>query len=181
MIHNYCRKGILLILSMCLPSLSFALFCPRNFIQINAGDSIEKVTQLCGKPDSQKESTTSNESEPQEWSYYVPQPVFMDGSTQNAQGSLKTQMTFDKDGKAINISVNGIGVGSTTICGGKTVQIGDSRDTVKAACGQPSFINKQAADPAAPPVAGIKTTTFIYNTNPPVKLVFKDGKLVGNE
>lgn len=158
------------------PTLSFAFFCPSNFNQIDYGNSPEQVVQQCGKPD--KESFREVKPEgPQEWSYYVPQAV----ATQNSgttQGTLKTQVTFDENGKAINISVNGIGVGSSTICG-NTIQLGDTRDSIKAVCGNPSFISK--AEPSTnggvDPLQITKITEFTYNSNPPVTLVFENGIL----
>src|SRR3990167_2810502 len=92
-----------------LPYSAFAFFCPNNFSQIEMGNTIEQVTAACGKPT--KEVTKDAEpTVPQEWSYYIPQTVSSD-SLQQQSGTLKTSVTFDKDGKAINISVNGIGVG----------------------------------------------------------------------
>lgn len=160
------------------PSLSFAFFCPTNFSQIEFGNTMDQVIQICGKPDKQDETTRQNENVPQEWSYYVPQTVTSQALTPNTQGTLKTQMTFDAAGKVINISVNGIGVGSSQICGQRMVQLGDTRDSIKAACGDPSFINKQTmpTDGSAPP-PDTKITTFIYNVNPPVKLIFENGLL----
>ena len=90
-----------------------------------------------------------------------------------AQGTLKTSFTFDANGKAVNISVNGIGVGATTICG-NNLQLGDTRDTVKAACGTPTLINKQTASPEKP---SIKVVEFTYKSTPPVTLIFENGKL----
>lgn len=164
------------IICISIPSLSFAFFCPTNFSQIDFGMTTDQVTQLCGKPDSQKESTKANDNIPQEWSYYIPQTVSMGGSNPNAQGTLKTSVTFDDKGNAINISVNGIGVGATSICG-TNIQLGNSRDTIKSACGDPSFINKQSTGAAGsePPA---KVVEYIYSSaNPPTTLIFENGKL----
>lgn len=158
-----------------LPSISYAFFCPTNFTQINFGATIAQVTEACGKPDAQSDSKKSDENVPQEWSYYVPQTVAQPGM-QKVQGTLKTQLTFDNQGRAINISVNGLGVGATTICGGKMIRLGDTRETVEAACGEPSFINKGDSNSAGP-VQETNITTFIYNTNPPTKLIFENGVL----
>ena len=88
-------------------------------------------------------------------------------------------MAFDANGKVINISVNGIGVGSTMVCG-QTIQLGDTATTVKSTCGNPNFINKQDATPGTMQTSD-KVTTFTYNTNPPVKLIFKNGELTGQQ
>lgn len=160
------------------PSVHFAFFCPTNFSQITVGDTIEQVTKICGKPNKQETKEVKPEG-PQEWSYYVSQTVSM-GNLTPAQGTLKTQVTFDNTGKAINMSVNGVGVGATAICG-TMIQLGDTMEKVKNACGEPSFINKQNANLPATQVPSTKVTTFFYNSTPPVKLIFKDGKLSERE
>ncbi|TAK73580.1 MAG: hypothetical protein EPO11_08240 [Gammaproteobacteria bacterium] len=165
----------LALLSMLLaPATSFAFFCPTNFNQIDFGATTMQVEQICGKPD--KQETTIKKSEgPQEWSYYVQQTVSTTGGMTSMEGTLKTQIAFDAEGKAINISVNGVGVGSTTLCG-TSIQLGSTKDAVKAACGEPAFINKaQPSD--APPPQETKIVTYTYNANPPVKLIFEDGVL----
>lgn len=159
------------------PVVSFAFFCPTNFNQIEMGMNIAQVTQICGKPAAQKESLKKNENIPQEWTYYVPQTVVMTNS-QPANGTLKTTMAFDSSGKAINISVNGVGVGSTTICG-NTISLGDSRDSIKASCGEPALNNKQdqgldSAGSGPPPT---KIVEFTYTSTPPAVLIFENGVL----
>ncbi|MBV9576627.1 MAG: DUF2845 domain-containing protein [Gammaproteobacteria bacterium] len=165
-------QTILALSCLTFPLFASAFFCPNNFNQINVGDSIDYVTQQCGKPDNTKESTKKNDNVPQEWSYYIPQTVSTETSNQ-AQGTLKTSITFDEKGNAINISVNGLGVGSTTICG-TSVQLGDSRDSVKSACGDPSFINKQQLPTTASPPQETKVTELTFGNT---KLLFENGKL----
>lgn len=160
------------------PSLSFAFFCPTNFNQIDFGDSIAQVTETCGKPDVQNEVSQATDNVPQEWSYFIPQNVTSIALSPAEQGTLKTQVTFDANGKAININVNGVGVGSSPICGGRMIQLGDTRENIKAACGDPSFVNKQTTPVGGgAPLPDVKITTFIYNVNPPVKLIFENGIL----
>lgn len=170
----------ILFAALAIPSISFAFFCPNNFNQIDFGMTVDQVIQICGKPDAMKESTQQNDNVPQEWSYFIPQTVGMGGSVQNPQGTLKTTMVFDDKGKAINISVNGIGVGATAICGGTNIQLGDDKDRIKAACGEPSFVNKQtaAANPAAAAQDATKVVELTYSSiTPPVTLVFENGLL----
>ncbi|HVE44435.1 MAG TPA: DUF2845 domain-containing protein [Gammaproteobacteria bacterium] len=166
-------------LLMISPSIAFAFFCPTNFNQINVGDTLQTVIQQCGKPDAQNETKKADDNVAQEWNYYVTQAVALN-TTQGGEGTLKTTITFDKTGKAINISVNGIGVGASSICG-NPIQLNDTKDAVKAACGEPTFINKQA--PGADTGGAPKETTvtqIIYNkVNPPKTLTFENGKLVG--
>ncbi len=173
----YLNKCSLIATMLLTPCISFAFFCPTNFNQIAFGMTVDQVTQICGKPTSQKEYVKPNDNIPQEWVYFIPQTVGMGGSTPQAQGTLRASISFDDKGNAINISVNGIGVGGTTICGGSNVQLGATRDQIKSACGQPSFINKQSSDTTGQPQS-VKVIELNYaNGNPPTILIFENGKL----
>ena len=156
------------------PSLGFAFFCPGNFNQIQIGDTMAQVQAQCGSP-AQQETSEKRSEGPQEWNYYITQTVGTSSMSQT-QGTLKTQVTFDGSGKAINISVNGIGVGSTALCG-SMIQLGDTQNKVKSACGAPSLVNKQSPEEQSTS----KITSFIYNTNPPVTLMFENGVLTGKQ
>lgn len=167
-----------------LPNFCYAFFCPTNFNLVQIGDSLDHVLQQCGKPDKRIDETKKPEG-PQEWTFYTPQEVTTP-SLYSTTGSLKTQMTFDNSGKIINISVNGIGVGATTICGGYNVQLGDDREQVKRACGEPSFINRDANPKILPEGSNkdLKITTIIYNggpATPGMKLTFVNGVLSSQE
>jgi hypothetical protein len=155
----------LLLLMFTIPAS--AMFCPSGFNQINMGDTIAQVQQACGMPAS---TTTSDSSEdkPQEWTYYVKeQPT--------DQTTLRMTVAFTT-GAVTNMSVNGIGVSNTQICGGNTVQTGDSQKSVKNACGEPAFIAQSNLPSAAGDV--VKVSQLTYNTSSqPVVLEFKDGKL----
>lgn len=152
---------------------SYALFCPTNFNQIEIGASIDQVTKLCGAPQTQTTKEIKKEG-PQQWTYLIPQTVATPG-LQQTEGTLQTQITFDQGGNAVNISVNGIGVGSTTICG-TSVSLGDKRDSVKNACGDPAFINRQTNGETDTKDKS-KQTEFIYQTTPPYSLIFENGIL----
>lgn len=166
------RKSILVAI-LFIPSLSFAFFCPTNYSQINMDDSIDTVTKACGKPDSIEEREEKPLS-PQEWNYYITQPM---GSPVNfpvqAAPSQKVTIAFDATGIAVNITVSGLGAGSTSLCG-PLIQLGDNIDRVTAACGKPSFVTTQDASLNTQP--SVKVTEFSY-MNPPSKLIFRDGKL----
>lgn len=155
-----------------LPSLTFASFCPTNFRPISNNNSTQDVIALCGQPDKVVSKKVQVQG-PQEWNYYVKQTV-ANNTTYQTQGTLKTSIAFGADGKVINISVNGIGVGGTSICG-SYVQLGDTSKTIQSACGKPSTVNKETTS-GQPQNDTI--TTFIYNTNPPKTLVFKNGLLI---
>ncbi|MBX3709390.1 MAG: DUF2845 domain-containing protein [Gammaproteobacteria bacterium] len=165
------------------PNVSAAFFCPSNFNQIDFGMTPDEVTQTCGKPDEQKESTKENENIPQEWSYYIQQTVSIGGSNSNPQGTLKTTITFDDTGKAINISVNGIGVGASSICG-SNIQLGDTRDKVKSACGDPAAVSKLSSTLSGTSAQQepIKVLEFHYSSGtPPTVLIFENGKLTDKQ
>ena len=151
---------------------SFAFFCPTNFNQIEIGMTLDQVSTACGKPSSTKDVTIQNDNVPQEWSYFIPQSVGV-SAFQQAQGTLKTSIAFDANGKAVNISVNGLGVGASTICGGQQIQLGDTKDSITKACGDPTFKNK--AENNNPPT---KETHVSYDTNPPMTLIFRNGLLM---
>ncbi len=157
------------------PIPTFAFFCPTNFNQINDGDTINQVIQACGAPTNQKEFTKENNNVPQEWVYYIPQTVSTETANQ-AQGTLKTSITFDDKGKAINVSVNGLGVGSSTICGAP-IQLGDSQENIKAACGNPAFINKQG-NSGSETSQKTSVIVLIYGSS---QLTFENGKLTENK
>jgi hypothetical protein len=167
------NKMLLATMSL-LPLISYAFFCPTNFKQIFPGDSIDQVTVQCGKPDKQ-ETKKDEPPTPQEWSYYIPSTVPINVNS-NAQGTLKTTMAFDANGKLINISVNGIGVGSSTVCG-PNVQLGDTIDSVKANCGKPSAISKESDNDTSQKPQNTTTTFNYLKTTPPATLTFKNGLL----
>lgn len=169
-------KKIALTILFLTPKISLAFFCPTNFNQIDFGLTPDQVMQTCGKPDDKKEFTKANENIPQEWSYFVPQTLLLKNNTQQAQGTYKMTVAFNEQGNVINISINGIGVGSTPLCNG--VQLGDTKDRVKASCGEPGFITKQAAPNNPTDQQDTKILEFTYSSvNPPITLIFENGKL----
>lgn len=153
---------------------AYALLCPGNFNHIAIGDTLAEVQAKCGQP-TQKTSKLLPPPTPQEWTYFIPQTV-SNGMSTAQQGTLKATITFDAAGKAINISVNGIGVGGSTICG-NPINLGDSLDSVKASCGKPSFINQQSSETNNSGQKKDEETTLIYGTTSPVSFTFKNGIL----
>lgn len=177
-------KSYVRIFSLALTALattgSYGFMCPSTFNQINIGDTITQVEEQCGKPAMVNKSDLPN-NQPQQWDYYL-QPANSSNNMFTAaqtQGTLKTTFAFDASGTLVNITVNGTGVGTSSNCGG-TVSIGDSRKSVEAACGKPSFINSQTPAPTA---AGTddkdanKQIEWTYQSTPPVTLIFREGKL----
>lgn len=171
----------LTLMTLTCPLISLAsYFCPNNFNQINIGDSITQVQQVCGNPTQQSTTQQENQNVPQQWTYFVQQNIGnLTGATTN-QGAIKTEINFDQTGKVVNITVNGNSAASINLCGSAVVQIGSMMNAVKTACGTPSYVNKQTpfvAPGASAPPATQTVTTFTYNSTPPFTLTFTDGKL----
>ena len=165
------KLSLLTTMTMTLLTLSpaWAIFCPNNFSQINPGDSVDSVKQICGKPDAEK-TYTAEQSKPQQWTYYLQLSLPL-------QGTIAMSVAFVQD-KAISITVNGVGASTTPICGG-TIKLGDSTKAVKAACGNPVIVSETTTSPEdqLKQDAANKMTEITYNSNPPVTLVFKAGLL----
>jgi len=163
-----------------LTSPCYAFFCPNNFSQINIGDTQAQVLSACGKP-IKEEKKDVDIPVPQEWTYFVVQSVSagMNGNLDAMVGTLKTTFNFDEAGRAINISVNGIGVGGTDICG-TYVQLGSTRDQVKAACGTPSNISRMSNAQLSDKPDVIPKKQQIELTYTGGILVFEDGVLIEN-
>jgi hypothetical protein len=178
--HMKYKRTLMLLASLSSINSSYAFFCPSNFNQVDIGYTIDQVTLQCGAPD--KEETQDPEvTVPQQWDYFVPQTVVVGNSFMQQQGTY-TSFTFDASGKVMNISVNGVGMANTAICG-PTLALGASSDQVKAACGSPGFISKQEAVPLTDmEKAANRMTIYTYTTgtpnNKPVLLIFQGDRLV---
>ena len=146
-----------------LSSSTFAMFCPNSFSSINVGDTLEQVQQQCGKPTSEESKEVTPPGLPQEWGFFIAPP--------GAPTTLKITVAFDQD-KAINISVNGQSMQTTTICGA-AITVGDTAASVKSACGKPNYIN-QSQEQQSASSNQTKVTELKYGA---VTLVFENGKL----
>lgn len=169
------KKTFVLLTCLTLSTSGFAMFCPKNFNQINLGDTIEQVEQQCGKPDFIRKSQ-SEDNGPQEWNFYAhPQMKRYTETRTNsgAEASVKVAVALN-NGKVVNISANGMSLAATTICGGRSIAVGDTADSVKNACGDPVFINKSNLPNKPKPDEII---TYKYSSTPPVILTFVNGKL----
>jgi hypothetical protein len=168
-------KPIVILLLFSTSSFSYAWVCPNNFNQIAAGDSIEKVTTVCGKPASEKKSQAGYRG-PQQWQYYVTvnQPLSGSGAPAGATPTVQMSIAFVNQ-KAINITVQAQSVASTSICG-PTISIGDSDDSIKKNCGSPTFIQKQDTGNGTNEKT-IEIIEYKYNTSAPNTLTFENGVL----
>lgn len=159
-------RRLVLLTSLFYASQSFAIFCPTNVNQIDVGNTLEQVTAQCGAPDKVKSSKTKGD-QPQTWDYYVR----MDPTL---PGTLKMEINFVHN-KAVNMSVNGAGLTSTSICGG-TINFGDSMEQIKSVCGEPANVSV-SNPPNAPEVKETENLIATYNGPPVTLLIFEDGKL----
>lgn len=169
-----------LCLALVVPNISFALLCPKNFNVIQIGDSIDVVKAKCGKPDTEFKKEVEKQG-PQEWTYFLKQTVAT-GTSYESTGTLKMTIAFDKNDKAINLNVNGIGVGESTVCG-QPIQLDNSREQIKKACGKPAMITKAESDDdstmgATEPGKDV-VVELQYLSSPPVVLMFTNGVLTG--
>jgi len=143
---------------------AYAWVCPNNFNPINPGDSLATVINQCGKPLIQKASEGESNG-PQEWGFYVavnpPNP-----------NTIKLTVVFANQ-KVISLVANAMSLTSTSMCGG-TINVGDSMETVKAACGNPMFINKGQQSASQKPSEILE---LIYPGEPETTLVFVNGLL----
>jgi hypothetical protein len=169
---------------------TFAFFCPTNFSQINIGDPMKTVIELCGRPDYQHTYIKSIYVS-QELIYYVKTNP-LNASTAKLSVVLnndqivnititdntKTCQPFDNSQPENNNNAvckttqESRSVGSTTACG-SVIRIGDRVEAIQAACGQPAFINhsQQQAD------SQNTFTEFKYNGPPSISLIFENGLL----
>lgn len=169
-------KYMLLFVTLITSTSSFAYFCPANFNSVNVGDTMQQVEAACGKPDAKKESTVEPTT-PQEWNYYVAVPTTVVGGVMKQQGTLRMAVVFDADGHVINLTVNGVGVSETPICGA-SIQLGNSLEQVKSACGEPAFVNKSQAA-TAPSSPKTQRAEWKYTQGgTTTTLIFENGKLV---
>jgi len=156
---------------------SFAMFCPGNFNDIELGDTLQKVEATCGPP-TLKKTYKNDENLPQEWTYFVQIPTYgMPPAINNNPGTLKVTVAF-VEGKATNLTSNGIGVGATAICNNINLQIGSTIEEVKKACGTPALITKtNQAAPNGDIPEPIEITEWTYTGTPTVVFTFEKGLL----
>lgn len=175
------KRQLLILVCWFFSSCSFAMFCPNNFNLVNIGDTIATVEAKCGPPNVKK-VIIDESNVPQEWTYFLPVPVYgmSAGSFNNNPGTIKFTVAFVNNA-ITNISSNGIGVGATTICNNINLQIGSTLREVEDACGKPALITK-TNQPG--PTGQVPTPTQIMNWtyigNKTTTLIFENGFLKGS-
>ncbi len=169
------KKIITVLALLGLSTSASAIFCPTNFNQINLGDTTETVKKQCGNPAVEKK-IEGEDNGPQEWNFYVrPQMKRYTETRTNSGSEASVKMSIAlNQGKVVNITVNGMSLATTTICG-PSVSVGATSASVKSACGNPVFINKSSNQDSAEKPKEI--VEYQYNSTPPATLVFVGGLL----
>ncbi len=172
---------------------AFAIFCPTNFSNINFGDTIEQIQQVCGNPNSvnqYKKNLATN----QVWEYYIKAPgfdqnmakmsvLFRDDQVMNIHirydPYARAQICLITQNKDVRIlpafctnPADNQNVASTDICG-TSIQVGNNTQSVELACGQPAVTKNVPGTENQ----SIYVTEFHYNGPPRVTLIFENGKL----
>lgn len=170
-------------------SLSFSVFaaesfyCPQNAGYINIGMTTDQVMAACGQPLSKQQLNRP-----------VTQKVPMQQLMFNNQGSQTAfygvwsvpvgtnsgaQLEVDViDNKVSAIRLNGNSSNAFSICGGRSIQVGDPVTSVYNACGNPSVVNNTFIN--QPIVSNQKPELWIYQPGQyqsPISLTFVNGKL----
>ncbi len=165
-----------------------SMYCPQRQGYINIGMTDSQVLSACGQPNAKQTAsnpvvekipvtqliyTTLNQGGPypgvnnmyQRWSL--------------PSGSTGTNLTIEvRNNQITGVSINGSGTNAATICGGISLQIGDTVNKVYSACGTPSLVNQTYINQPVP--RNEHPETWIYQVNPyqpPFTLTFTNGKL----
>lgn len=180
-----------------IPMESFAIFCPGSFNNIDFGNTTQQVVNQCGAP-ATAVTYTQQQNVPQQWDYYVQQNplnpittkmsiVFNDNKAINititqaatsnnvlCQQLLQSASNQQAIEAACDQSVQKTeSVQTTTVCG-SIISLGNSPDTIQAACGKPVFVTQSQPQNPAPPTQIIE---YKYNSPPPNVLIFENGIL----
>jgi hypothetical protein len=157
--------------------------CPNTYRGVRVGDSMDAVTSACGKP-----TTVATEQKQTNTPVTTTVWVYTQGG---ALGSLNVKgvslslptltIAFDSNQKVSSISSQGSSSNNSSLgyCGmGKTVNIGDSQETVKAECGEPTMVNSQESSSTT--TQNVVVWTYNYGPyKPQIIFKFENGLLSG--
>lgn len=95
-------------------------------------------------------------------------------------GSTGISLQFDiRNNKVISIKMNGSDTNATTLCGGRSVQVGDPPSAIYNACGSPGYTNQTYINQPIPTTT--KPKVWIYRQDqyqPAIHLLFVNGQLM---
>lgn len=182
-----------------LPALAWSdqsMFCPQRHGYINTGMSAAQVINACGQPLSKLESDKPiMQKVPMQQVIYnnMGQKTAFYGQWQipigqtnppnpqpfgnNNGGGAQMQVNIVNN-KVYSVSLNGDDTNAFSICGGRSIQVGDPAGMVYGSCGAPSLMNQTfiniPIETAKPP------EIWVYQLGPyqpAFRLTFIDGKL----
>jgi hypothetical protein len=186
-------KRIISLLFLCtLPPVVLADqagYCPQNASSISVGMSETQVISACGHPNSRVSSNLQASVKiPVKQLIYdaVNKGALYPGMTgafydqwSLPSGNTDMHLVIDiiKD-KVSSVKINGAEGKAMTICGGKSIQVGDDVAQVYSLCGSPSLINTSYINSPMP--ASTKPEVWIYQIDqyqPLMRLTFINGRL----
>jgi hypothetical protein len=185
---------LLLIISslLSLPAMAQAdgFYCPTGHGYINLGMNQEQVITACGQPSSIEKSnqaliqqvpvtqliyTNLNQGAP----YSGLNVTYQMWSLSSGTTQVGMQVNVINN-QVSSIEVNGQSENAMSVCGGTPIQIGDSADSVYAACGNPSMVNQTYIKQPVRTSDNAKPETWVYDVGdytPPFRLTFLNGIL----
>jgi len=165
----------------------YAFFCSSNkgHGYINVGDSMQQVQRICGTPDvvSSDKVGGTRLGTVQYWTYTtLPLQTLFGAVTPKHAITEPPAITFAiLDNKVVSISTEGKEVQSSSNCTNrKTIRVGDSADTLKRRCGQPT-VTRLENKVLTTPNQAVETWTYNVPSGEPVVLEFTDGALTRAE
>lgn len=178
------------VLSMTTVSIGYAdntVFCPQKNNYISIGMTPQQVLANCGEPQSKQTSNT-----PVMVKVAVQQLIFNNQGTDrgfygvwsmpisnNASGNGGSRLMVNIiDNKIDSINLNGSNSNAFSLCGNRSIQVGDPASVVQMACGSPRQINQTFV--MKPIMSRTKPEIWTYQQSsylPSMTLTFVDGKL----
>lgn len=175
-------------------SHAFAIFCPTNFSNIDLGNTIQQVQEVCGTPTSVNQYQKTKMSN-QIWNYYIRAPglnqnmakmsvLFRNDEVMNIHLHYNSEicplLLTKKNGQVVPPfcikSINDEDVASTNLCGG-FIQVGNNAQAVQYACGQPAVIQAVPGTETQP----VDVTELHYDGPPKATLIFENGQLIDRQ
>jgi len=182
-------RTILALLGLSLINTCFAddfKYCARKGGYVRVGMTAAQVVAACGEPQSKLiKNTPVMQKVPMQQLFYNNLGTDtgfygvwnMPVSTSNVgNGGSKMQVNI-VDNKVLSISLDGNNTNALSMCQGQSIQVGDSGDDVRAACGTPRRVNETFIEVPIP--SKTKPEIWVYTDayQPTLSLTFVDGKL----
>jgi hypothetical protein len=165
-----------------------SIYCPQKQGYITLGMTPDQVISACGQPIMKRDSNTQVfEKIPVTQIIYTTlnQGAVYPGLNNLYQrwslpsGSTGTSLRIDvMNQKVVGININGSATNAVSICGGVSIQSGDTMNKVLATCGSPSMVNQTYINQPIP--KSQKPEIWVYQVDQyqaPFSLTFFNGKL----